>query len=338
MSQRIATPAAVFAVCDRLSASEVGWNRDDVRLAVGGGGFNVIDPLIQAWRKLQPVKALAPATPTELLYLLAQALDTHLAAYLSEAERREREREAVFNATAETLSGKMEELERQLALRAHDNAALQEDCDTLQKRLAAKTQQLKEKEQQAQKLQAMNDHLNGQMSRLQQEKMQLAEQHNEATNHLTTAHRQQISELIDEHKTELAKQKREFMVSNEKNETHLMRLFDRERTDLKKERDKMEKLLTDLRNKEQALREQSIQSAMREAAYNEKNNQLTAALETAQHSLIEHQQRVTELEQELLQERENRASEDVLTQMQVSLQALQRAILAPSQTPPAEAP
>ncbi|MBL4705528.1 MAG: DNA-binding protein, partial [Flavobacteriales bacterium] len=84
MSRKIATPAAVFEACDQLDDSGKPWNRDDVRVAVGGGGFSVIDPLIQTWRKLKPVKALASSTPTTLLHQVAEALETHFSQHISD--------------------------------------------------------------------------------------------------------------------------------------------------------------------------------------------------------------------------------------------------------------
>ena len=38
MPRTFATPANVFAACDRLEATNERWNREDVRSEVGGGG------------------------------------------------------------------------------------------------------------------------------------------------------------------------------------------------------------------------------------------------------------------------------------------------------------
>lgn len=46
MAKKIATAEAVFRACEELDAAGSPWNRDDVRYRVGGGGFNVIDPVL----------------------------------------------------------------------------------------------------------------------------------------------------------------------------------------------------------------------------------------------------------------------------------------------------
>ena len=74
MSKKIATVSTVFDTCDKLDAANAQWNREDVRAEVGGGGYVVIDPLIRAWRKLKPLRKLAPTTPTDLLHRVAESL------------------------------------------------------------------------------------------------------------------------------------------------------------------------------------------------------------------------------------------------------------------------
>ena len=78
MSMKKATPKAVFEACEQLELQDRPWNRDDIRSLVGGGSFSVIDPLIQAWRKLQPVREVAPSVPAELLIQVATLLEQQI--------------------------------------------------------------------------------------------------------------------------------------------------------------------------------------------------------------------------------------------------------------------
>ena len=110
MAKKIATAEAVFRACEELDAAGNPWNRDDVRYRVGGGGFNVIDPLIQAWRRLKPVKAIAPSAPTELLHLIATSVEQHFTDYITQMSENADAREKAFDRASADLSEVIETL------------------------------------------------------------------------------------------------------------------------------------------------------------------------------------------------------------------------------------
>lgn len=123
MAKKIATAEAVFRACEELDAAGQPWNRDDVRYRVGGGGFNVIDPLIQAWRRLKPVKTISPNTPTELLHMVATSLEQHLTIHLAQFEENTRSQQRAFNLASADLTREIESLNDQVLSLTHAQEA-----------------------------------------------------------------------------------------------------------------------------------------------------------------------------------------------------------------------
>ena len=114
MSIKKATPKAVFDACEQLELLGKTWNRDDVRMIIGGGSFVVIDPLIQAWRKLQPVREVAPTVPTELLIQVASMLEKQMADFIGTVEQQDKEREEILLSLNKSASESFELRESQL--------------------------------------------------------------------------------------------------------------------------------------------------------------------------------------------------------------------------------
>ena len=127
MARPIATPSSVFAACERLDAAKERWNREDVRREVGGGGFVVIDPLIQAWRALKPLREVAPSTPTELLHQVATSLEAHVAEFTAQAEERQKAQQQVFDTTVAELAERLAGIERELKVTAAELTATVEE-------------------------------------------------------------------------------------------------------------------------------------------------------------------------------------------------------------------
>jgi len=235
MSRKIATPTAVFAACDRLDTSGKPWNRDDVRILVGGGGFSVIDPLIHAWRKLKPVKALASSTPTALLHQVAEALEVHFSQHMSDVEHRETERTRIFESSIADISERMSSVEVELEQANASSLELVEERSRLAGEIEDHQRNLHEKERALLKLQAENDELRGLTQRLEKQNGALAEQYKLDRKSLENKHESNISTMLREHKSELSKEKKELSERNEQAENRLMLLLDQERTDAKKQ-------------------------------------------------------------------------------------------------------
>lgn len=259
MSRKIATAAAVFAACDRLDASAAAWNRDDVRAAVGGGGFNVIDPLIQAWRKLQPVRDMAPHTPAELLHRIASSLDTHLDEYLAGVTQREADRQGVFNTTVAELSERSSLLETDLDRALAANAALEQTLLQKEIRIGALTDTLHEKDIAHEKLQTESDTLRGQLQRLEQQWRDTTTAHEQAIKTLDNQHRQQLASLSEEHRHALEQQKCELVQANEASENRWLQLLDRERIEAKTHSVELTKRIEELQSTERQLRDGHIE-------------------------------------------------------------------------------
>ena len=258
MSRKIATPEAVFNACEKLERSGKTWNRDDVRHAVGGGGYNVIDPLIQTWRKLKPVKEITNTTPTELLFQIAQSLESHFNSFIQDGEQRELERTQIFKSTVEELSEKINQLEEQSENLTTSNRELTEERTRQNDLIENLHSKLTSKETEITELQTKNDELIGLTQRLEKQLADQSKEHKTSLKTLENKHETRIDALVKEHKIELRKQKEELIKQGELNENRLMRLLDQERTDSKNQREQQIQKLEELRQREQDSKERII--------------------------------------------------------------------------------
>lgn len=280
MSRKIATPSAVFTACDTLEISGKPWNRDDVRFSVGGGGYSVIDPLIRAWRQLQPVREIAGATPTDLLYQVARSLEEHIGSFTAEAEKREMERVRIFESACRELEETIRQLEQQTEELTASNTGLTGECARLTDKAGALHQQLHHRDQELARLQTRNDELTGQTQRLEKQLHDQIAAQQEALRSLENKQEAQLSCLMVSHREELRQQKEELIKQAETSENRWMRLLDQERTDFKKQTEQQHQKLEKMRLQEQEIREQKVELAAR-------GQQLQAQAESAQRAVRE---------------------------------------------------
>ena len=241
MSVKKATPKAVFDACEQLELLDRPWNRDDVRLNIGGGSFSVIDPLIQAWRKLQPIRQVAPSVPTDLLIQVATMLELQISDYVSEVALRDQEREAALlvlnEAVSENLQRVESELTEQLALSQQANHDLEAECSRVEYELKEKTQSLLAVEF---KFQVSEDAAASLSQRLKEQQafyesglqVQKQSQQDERARTLEL-HQQQINQMTMEAQQQLIQQKVELIDAAQLSENRLMRLLDQGRNELK---------------------------------------------------------------------------------------------------------
>jgi hypothetical protein len=241
MSLKKATPKAVFDACEQLELLDRSWNRDDVRLAVGGGSFSVIDPLIQAWRKLQPIREVAPTVPTDLLIQVATMLEQQVSSFVEEVELRDQEREAALLAASELLSSNLQQVEsdlsHQLEMAQQANHDLEAEYSRLEGELREQSQLSSRLET---KLRAAEDAANSLNKHLKEQqefyisglKLQKQEQQ-EREARLTGQNEQQIKQFKLESQQQLAQQKTQLNDAAELAENRLMRLLDQSRGEAK---------------------------------------------------------------------------------------------------------
>ncbi len=272
MAQKIATVSTVFAACDRLDAANERWNREDVRHEVGGGGFVVIDPLIKAWRELKPLREAAPSTPAELLHQVAASLESHITGFIGETEMRLTESQLVFDKTASELSGRLEELDREIKEKESALVALTADQSNLTEQLEASQKSLNDTKTESAQLMAESDGYRGQIARMESE-------HKEATRSLAADMKEQAQEatrerkrLSDEHTAELTNQRKELVEVAEQSENRLMVLLDQERLAVKEAVMDLTAKLGASNDKAQEYREQVIE---RDAAIRKLTDQNT---------------------------------------------------------------
>jgi uncharacterized protein YfcZ (UPF0381/DUF406 family) len=241
MSVKKATPKAVFDACEQLELLDRPWNRDDVRLNIGGGSFSVIDPLIQAWRKLQPIRQVAPSVPTDLLIQVATMLELQISDYVSEVALRDQERETALLALNETVSDNLQrvesELTEQLALSQQANHDLEAECSRVEYELKEKAQSLLAVEF---KFQVSEEAAVTLSQRLKEQQafyesglqVQKQSQQDERARTLEL-HQQQINQMKIEAQQQLIQQKVELIDAAQLSENRLMRLLDQGRNELK---------------------------------------------------------------------------------------------------------
>ncbi|RMG88010.1 MAG: hypothetical protein D6712_04490 [Chloroflexi bacterium] len=113
MSAKIATREAVWAACDALAKTQPKFNRDDVRKQLGGGSYEVLGPLIAAWRALQGVRGDTQNVATELVGALVKQIDDAIGQAQQSVTKRVDEIARAFD---EALDAARAELAQQQAL------------------------------------------------------------------------------------------------------------------------------------------------------------------------------------------------------------------------------
>ena len=241
MSMKKATPKAVFEACEQLEQLDHPWNRDDVRLTIGGGSFSVIDPLIQAWRKLQPVREVAPSVPSDLLIQVAKMLEQQVSDYLANVELRDQKREQILfkanEAVAENLQAMEADLGGKLDVCQQANHDLEAEYSRKENELNKSEQSRSILELELQVSKEAVATLNQRLTDLQQHHESTIKQQNQAQqekdDRTLTIHKQQVNELKLEFQQQLSQQRSELMEASQLTEDRLMRLLDQGRSELK---------------------------------------------------------------------------------------------------------
>ncbi len=284
MSRKIATATAVFNACEHLELSAAEhWNRDDVRNLVGGGGFNVIDPLIKAWRKIKPLREVAPTTPSEVLHFMAESIEAHLNRFTQGVEKRVKERESVFEAAVDELSDAIIELESQLETLENNRATELLDKERLLRDKKSNEVTIAEKNTETGKLKAINNELQNLIDRLQEEKQELKN----AMKVMEKRHLEKINTLQQQHENRLQNYRRELIDSNERSENRLLKLLDKERAEAKKAFSHLEEQLHKLREGHQALREENAKLTASAAKAQEQHDATVNQLSTLKQQLAQ---------------------------------------------------
>ena len=258
MAQKIATVSTVFAACDRLNAANERWNREDVRNAVGGGGYVVIDPLIRAWRELKPLREAAPTTPAELLHQVAGTLEAHITGFIGETESRQAESQQVFDRTVTALSEQLATLERSLQEKDASLEAMTADRASLVTQFEENQQALSEEKTINDRLITENDGLRGQVVRLESEHKEAIETLTDDAKEQAQAHTGERAKTSKEHAAALANQRKEMVEASEQTENRLMVLLDQERQASKDSTAKLSGQLKEMSKKTQSSREKVI--------------------------------------------------------------------------------
>lgn len=229
MAKPIATPATVFAACEQLDAVNERWNREDVREAVGGGGFVVIDPLIRAWRELKPLRDAAPSTPAALLHQVATSLETHLKTFTAETDQRVAAQQKVFEATVADLAGRLAGLEAQLEDTTARLAAAEADNGHLNEALTERDSELADAQQAISHLTVENDGLKGQAARLEKTHAVAVENLQGELRNQAQQHERAGARWREEQAAALAAQRQELIATAEQAENRWMKQLDEAR-------------------------------------------------------------------------------------------------------------
>jgi hypothetical protein len=264
MSLKKATPKAVFQACERLELLDKSWNRDDVRISVGGGSFSVIDPLIQAWRKLQPIREVAPSVPTDLLIQVATMLEQQVSGYIADIDLRDKEREETLLLASEALTENLQQIESklttQLELCEQANHDLESECSRLEfeinekhtRSLALDLELQISKEAEA----SLKLRLNEQQKFYEQAFSEEKQSKVQNETRLLDQYQQQLSQVKLESQQHLAQQRSEITDTAEIAENRLMRLLDKGRNELRELQESSNNKIDLLRGESQSLMQQ----------------------------------------------------------------------------------
>jgi chromosome segregation ATPase len=259
MALKIATVSTVFAACARLDAANTRWNREDVRNAVGGGGYVVIDPLIKAWRGLKPLREAAPTTPAELLYQVATTLEVHITSFIGEAESRRVETQQVFDATVSELSERLASLESELEEKETALQAMAADRSKLAEQLEESQESLSEIKVAHTQLVTENDGCRGQIARMEREHKEALAKLDADAKAVAKAQTRERAKASEEHSAELAGQRKEMTEAGEQTENRLMVILDQERQASKESTAQLNDQLAQMTDKAQSHREKTIE-------------------------------------------------------------------------------
>lgn len=241
MSMKKATPKAVFDACEQLELQDRAWNRDDVRLLVGGGSFSVIDPLVQAWRKLQPVREVAPSVSSELLIQVATMLEQQVSNYVKGVEQRDEEREKILLEMNEAVSTNLQHVESELGDKLEQslqaNHDLEAELSRLENELEEKNQAVQvaslKRETLEEAVASLNERIKEQKAFYEATLEQQKQSQQDDTARVNELHQQQLNQQKLELQQQMAQQKTELIDAAEVAENRLMRLLDQSRSELK---------------------------------------------------------------------------------------------------------
>ena len=287
MSLKKATPKAVFDACEQLELLDRSWNRDDVRTLVGGGSFSVIDPLIQAWRKLQPVREVAPTVPSDLLIQVATMLEQQMSGYIAEIDARDSEREGALLKASEVLAESLHQVEleltTQLEVTQQANHDLEAECSRLESELSEKSQYSASLETQRSISEETINSLNSRIKEQQEfyesslKFQRQGQQESEAR--LLEQGEQQVSQLKLELQQQLVQQKSEINDAAELAENRLMRLLDQARNELKEVQLGYESKINMLREQIQEVEQISTRQKLKLNSSESELREVSSALE-----------------------------------------------------------
>ncbi|NRA23459.1 MAG: hypothetical protein HRU08_03100 [Oleispira sp.] len=342
MSLKKATPKAVFDACEQLEQVGDSWNRDDVRLFIGGGSFSVIDPLVQAWRRLQPMREVAPTVPSDLLIQVATMLEQQVSDFMAEVKRRDEEREVSFFQTGEVLANNLHKLEtdltERLELAQQANHDLEAECSRLEFELNEKSQASLAADLKLQvaeeSVQLLNQRLQEQGSFYEQALKQQKLEHKNSQDRVEELHQQQVEQLKLEHQQEMTKQKSDLREASQMTENRLLRLLDQSRNELKEvqlsSNSRLEGLGQELQNHQQLGHKQKLENQALELLQQQSKLEFEGKISRLEVQVAKLNNEKSDLDSQLLQckLKGNKQEKSDLQQLKDSIKLLQSQVSA----------
>jgi ABC-type transporter Mla subunit MlaD len=342
-----ATPKVVFDACEQLALLDRAWNRDDVRLLVGGGSFSVIDPLIQAWRKLQPVREVAPSVPSDLLIQVATMLEQQISDYVEQVEQRDQERERALLEMNDAVSANLQHVESQLTDKLDQsqqaNHALEAELSRIESELDEKKQALQvtslKLEVSEEAVESLNTRLKEQKALYEVTLVQQKQRHQDEVIRIGELHQQQSSEQKLELKQQMAQQKAELLSAAQLTEDRLMRLLDQGRSEIKEQNadssHKIDTLSRELQAEKQLSNTQRLEIKALTLSHEAKLSEINKAAQGVQQRVTDSESLVSilnnengELKSQLLEykERGSQQEKSDLQQLKDSIRLLQEQV------------
>lgn len=323
MAKKIATAAAVFRACNELDAGGQSWNRDDVRLRVGGGGFNIIDPLIQAWRRLKPLKSIAPNTPTELLHQVTESLEQHLSTFVEKAEKNVTDSQAVFEQTTSELAETIDNLNNQISEITEAHQELKSQHKALLHKYQELEEDLRKSQNSEERLQTGNDGLRGQIQRIKSEFETAKDEDQKAMMELKRQHQEAIAARDKQHQDRLQSEKSEWQNTHQLSEDRLLRLLDKERQQSKELLVSLEKANADLKASEAITKEKLSTAEMLLVQKDCEFTQLQSDFDNTQKTLDQLKDKHRTLSADYESLAANTSQQDKLAQLEQAITTLQ---------------
>ncbi|MBT4838238.1 MAG: hypothetical protein HON94_12930 [Methylococcales bacterium] len=206
-NHNIATANKVYEACNVLSEEKNNWSRYDVRDYVGGGSIEIIDLLINSWRKIQPLKEKAPTTSDEFLVNIVKGIEEKYNKLSKEMNDSVNSHKIIFEETTAQYSTQLESIKTESQNKENKLISLTRNYQEIDSKFSQQSNELAEKNQKIDEISEENKKLKSQLTKLMEERTIARNNYKHEIEQLQQQQLQQAQVIYDKHQVALKSQK-----------------------------------------------------------------------------------------------------------------------------------